>query len=103
MEIIGLEPALEGDPGAIRGEARRLRATAGLIGEVATALDRRVDLTPYAGPRADAFRAAMKRRRQEALRVAEDVRHAAWLLDRVAERVEADQHRAPLCGLGYDA
>ena len=102
MDTAGLIDLPVGDPDAMRRKARQLRSRAARVNEVAIALDHRVQVTPYAGHRAEAFRARMVGRRLEAARIADDIRHAAWLLLQSADRVEAAR-RCLLQELGLGA
>lgn len=82
-----------GDPDAMRAEAGRLRTRAARLGALASEVDSRVRGTQFEGPAANAFRAAMSRRRARVERAGSELRRLARLLDAKAASVEAEIRR----------
>lgn len=85
-----------GDPGALRQQARRLRAEADRMRQVAAWADRHVDAMFFQGPAAHRFRRDAEGSRLRALRCAEQIDNIANVIDQGAafsERQRADYLR----------
>jgi hypothetical protein len=80
-----------GDPGALREQARRLRAQADRMREVAAWADRHVDGMLFQGPAAERFRQESEHGRLRAVRCAEQIDNLANLLDQGAKLSEAQR------------
>lgn len=80
-----------GNPGALRDEARRLRAQADRVRQVAGWADRQLTSMTFEGPAARRFRASSEGDRRQALRCAEQIDALAQLLDQGARTSEVQR------------
>lgn len=85
-----------GNPGALREQARRLRAQADRMRQAAAWADRNVDAMTFEGPAATRFRHESEDGRLRALRCAEQIDNLANLIDqgaRLSENQRAEYAR----------